>query len=130
MRFTTVAATALCTALSAPLAFAADVMPANGMLVNASGMLVNASGMTVYVFDKDVADSGKSACSGGCLVAWPAVIATEAAPAAPYGSIKREDNGAMQLTYKGKPLYLYKEDKKPGDVAGDNFKNVWHVVKP
>ena len=94
MRFTTFAATALFTALSAPLAFAADVMPANGMLVNASGM-------TVYVFDKDVADSGKSACSGGCLVAWPAVIATDAAPTAPYGSIKREDNGAMQLTYKG-----------------------------
>ena len=121
MRFTTIAT--LAALLSAPLAFAADVMPANGMLVNASGM-------TVYVFDKDVADSGKSACSGGCLVAWPAVIATDAAPAAPYGSIQREDNGAMQLTYKGKPLYLYKEDKKPGDVAGDNFKNVWHVVKP
>ena len=86
-------------------------------------------GMPVLI-DKDVADSGKSACSGGCLVAWPAVIATEAAPAAPYGSIKREDNGAMQLTYKGKPLYLYKEDKKPGDMAGDNVKNVWHVVKP
>ena len=121
MRLITIAT--LAALLSAPLAFAADVMPANGMLVNASGM-------TVYVFDKDVADSGKSACSGGCLVAWPAVIATDAAPAAPYGSIKREDNGAMQLTYKGKPLYLYKEDKKPGDVAGDNFKNVWHVVKP
>ena len=127
MRLTTIATIAtiatLAALLSAPLAFAADVMPANGMLVNASGM-------TVYVFDKDVADSGKSACSGGCLLAWPAVIATEAAPAAPYGSIQREDNGAMQLTYKGKPLYLYKEDKKPGDVAGDNVKNVWHVVKP
>lgn len=120
---TTFALTALAALLSAPPAFAADAMPANGMLVNASGM-------TVYVFDKDVAGSGKSACSGGCLVAWPAVIATEASPAAPYGSIQREDNGAMQLTYKGKPLYLYKEDKKPGDMAGDNFKNVWHVVKP
>ena len=123
MRLTTFAATALAALLSAPLAFAADVMPANGMLVTASGM-------TVYVFDKDVAGSGKSACSGGCLVAWPAVIATEASPAAPYSSIKREDNGAMQLTYQGKPLYLFKEDRKPGDAAGDNVKNVWHVVKP
>ncbi len=121
MRFTTF--TALAALLSAPLAFAADAMPANGILVNTSGM-------SVYVFDKDVAGSGKSACSGGCLAAWPAVIATEASPAAPYGSIQREDNGAMQLTYKGKPLYLYKEDKKPGDMAGDNVKNVWHVVKP
>eukprot|EP01133_Synstelium_polycarpum_P018907 gene18907-22621_t len=74
MRLTTIAT--LAALLSAPLAFAADAMPANGMLVNASGM-------TVYVFDKDVAGSGKSACSGGCLVAWPAVIATEASPAAP-----------------------------------------------
>ncbi|MFZ4873894.1 hypothetical protein ACL9RI_02325 [Janthinobacterium sp. Mn2066] len=122
MRFT-IFATTLAAVLSAPLAFAADVMPANGMLVNASGM-------TVYVFDKDVAGSGKSACSGGCLTLWPAVIATEEMPAAPYGTIQREDNGAKQLTYKGKPLYLYKEDKKPGDAAGDNFKNVWHAVKP
>ena len=31
--------------------------------------------------------------------------------------------------YQGKPLYLFKKDVKPGDRNGDNFKDVWHVVK-
>src|ERR1700686_2749444 len=29
--------------------------------------------MTVYTFAKDTANSGKSACSGGCLATWPAL---------------------------------------------------------
>lgn len=38
-------------------------------------------------------------------------------------------DGARQVAYKGKPLYFYKGDQKPGDRTGDNFKDVWHVVK-
>jgi predicted lipoprotein with Yx(FWY)xxD motif len=103
------------------LAHSADVKKTNGMLVSASGM-------TVYTFDKDVADNGKSACSGACTGLWPAVVATDTNLKAPYGSIKRDD-GTMQLTYKGKPLYMYSGDKKPGDATGDNFKDIWHAAK-
>jgi predicted lipoprotein with Yx(FWY)xxD motif len=39
------------------------------------------------------------------------------------------DDGSKQLAYKGKPLYLYAADQKPGDRTGDNFKDIWHVVK-
>ncbi|MDB5775222.1 MAG: hypothetical protein JWP38_1355 [Herbaspirillum sp.] len=94
----------------------------------AGGMLVTDTGMTVYTFDKDAADSRKSACSGACSDLWPAVVATGSVPKPPYGVIKRDD-GTMQLTYKGKPLYTYASDKKAGDMGGDNFKNLWHVVK-
>jgi predicted lipoprotein with Yx(FWY)xxD motif len=31
--------------------------------------------------------------------------------------------------YKGKPLYFYQADQKAGDRSGDNFKDVWHLVK-
>lgn len=96
-------------------------------LKKADGVLVNASGMTVYTFDKDTAGSGKSACNGPCIQNWPAVPAPDKV-AAPYSVVTRDD-GAKQLAYKGKPLYLYVADKKAGDRAGDNFKDVWHVVK-
>jgi RNA polymerase sigma-70 factor (ECF subfamily) len=36
--------------------------------------------MTVYVFDKDTPGSGASACTGGCLQAWPPVLADSATP--------------------------------------------------
>lgn len=96
----------------------------------AGGMLVNTSGMTLYTFDNDVAGSGKSACNGPCAVVWPVVAA--AADAKPEGdmTIITRDDGTKQWAYKGKPVYLYKSDVKAGDMAGDNFKNVWHVIKP
>lgn len=92
------------------------------------GVLVDAKGMTVYTFDKDTANSGKSICNGPCAKLWPPV-APMGMPAAPYSSITRDD-GSAQLAYMGKPLYLYEQDKKAGDRGGDNFKDIWHVVKP
>jgi predicted lipoprotein with Yx(FWY)xxD motif len=96
-------------------------------LKKSDGILVDDKGMTVYTFDKDSANSGKSACMDGCLKLWPAVAAP-AAVAAPYSAITRDD-GMRQLAYKGKPLYYYAKDSKPGERSGDNFKDVWHVVK-
>ncbi|MBT9504694.1 MAG: hypothetical protein IV092_25840, partial [Burkholderiaceae bacterium] len=29
----------------------------------------------------------------------------------------------------GKPLYFYQADQKAGERNGDNFKDVWHIVK-
>ena len=96
-------------------------------LKKADGVYVDAAGMTVYTFDKDVAGSGKSACVDGCLKNWPAVAASGEL-AAPWSAITRDD-GSKQLAYKGKPLYLFVGDKKAGDRAGDNVKDIWHVVK-
>ncbi|EOA04152.1 hypothetical protein HFRIS_013790 [Herbaspirillum frisingense GSF30] len=92
------------------------------------GILVDAKGMTVYTFDKDTANSGKSVCNGPCAKLWPPV-APMGMPAAPYSTVTRDD-GSAQLAYQGKPLYLYEADKKPGERTGDNFKDIWHVVKP
>jgi predicted lipoprotein with Yx(FWY)xxD motif len=35
----------------------------------------------------------------------------------------------LQWAYKGKPLYFWVKDQKPGDKTGDGFNNVWRVVK-
>ncbi|MES2149274.1 MAG: hypothetical protein V4508_05705 [Pseudomonadota bacterium] len=109
-------------------AFALSAHASPDVLKKADGVLVTATGMTVYTFDKDPADGGKSVCNGPCATNWPAVAASGAAVAAPYSVVTRDD-GSKQLAYKGKPLYTYAADKKSGDRAGDNFKDVWHVVK-
>ena len=97
------------------------------MVKKSDGILVSESGMTLSTFDKDVAGSGKSACSGPCATAWPAVPAMAASYPAPYSVLTRED-GSKQLAWNGKPLYLYAQDTRPGERKGDNFKSVWHVV--
>jgi predicted lipoprotein with Yx(FWY)xxD motif len=97
-------------------------------LKNDNGVMADANGRTVYMFDKDMANSGKSVCNGPCAALWPAVPAGSATPSAPYSVVMRDD-GSKQLAYNGKPLYLYSADRKPGDRNGDNFKGIWHVVK-
>ncbi|MDQ9172407.1 hypothetical protein Q8A64_18555 [Oxalobacteraceae bacterium R-40] len=92
------------------------------------GTLVNQSGMTVYTFDKDAAGSGKSVCNDQCAKLWPPVAAPAGKVSPPYSVVTRDD-GSKQLAYNGKPLYLYAADQKPGDRNGENFKNIWHVVK-
>jgi len=93
----------------------------------ANGVLVDSAGMTLYTFDKDTANSGKSACNGPCAALWP--------PVSPSGQVSGDysvairDDGSQQLAYKGKPVYLYAKDQKPGDKTGDNVKDVWHVIK-
>ena len=91
------------------------------------GVLADAAGMTVYTFDKDKAGSGKSACNDGCAKMWPPVPVTGDSVASPYSVVTRDD-GAKQLAYKGKPLYLYAKDAKPGERKGDKAMDVWHVV--
>ena len=97
-------------------------------LKKVDGILADAAGKTVYTFDKDVTNSGTSACNGQCAALWPPVAAGADQPAAPYSVVIRDD-GTRQLAYKGKPLYLYAADQKAGERKGDNFKDIWHVVK-
>ena len=104
--------------------------------VGAQGMLVVATnGMTVYTFDKDVANSGASACTGGCLTKWPALtVPVGATPTAATGvsgklaTITRADDGTAQVTYNGLPLYFFSGDKAPGDSNG--IYTGWKAVKP
>ena len=101
--------------------------PAPAML--SSGALVAANGMTLYTFDRDTANSGKSACNGPCATLWPPLMASATdQPTGAYTIVTRDD-GAKQWAYKGKPVYFYKEDKKAGDRTGDNFRDVWHIIK-
>ncbi|MGH8694534.1 MAG: COG4315 family predicted lipoprotein [Burkholderiales bacterium] len=93
------------------------------------GVLVNSAGMTLYTFDQDPAGSGKSMCIDNCAAIWPPLKATaEDKPHGDYTIILRAD-GSRQWAHKGKPLYLWSKDQKPGDKTGDGFNNIWHVVQ-
>jgi predicted lipoprotein with Yx(FWY)xxD motif len=48
---------------------------------------------------------------------------------APLTLVTRDDGG-KQYAWKGKPLYYYAEDKKPGDTTGHEVGKSWFVVAP
>lgn len=93
-----------------------------------AGMLVDAKGMTLYTFDKDMSGSGKSVCNGGCAKNWPPLMVEGADHASGDWSVITRDDGAKQWAYKGKPLYLWVKDHKPGEKTGDGVNKVWHVA--
>jgi predicted lipoprotein with Yx(FWY)xxD motif len=86
-------------------------------------ILTDGRGFTLYGFD---ADKGTmSNCSGACAAAWPPDTTTSTDPQigsgvsqSLVGKTTRAD-GTTQLTYAGRPLYLFKGDSAPGNTNGD-----------
>lgn len=109
----------------------AYVAPAQSPATTLNGVLVGPNQMTLYVFDKDTAGSGKSVCNGGCATNWPPLMAPAAAAPIMDWSVVTRDDGGKQWAYKGRPLYYWAKDAKPGDKTGDGFlNNAWHAAKP
>lgn len=106
-----------CASMAPPPAKALD-----GALVGA------ANSMTLYTFDKD--GGGKSMCNGPCATNWPPLMAAADAMASGDWSIVTRDDGSKQWAFKGKPLYFWVKDAKPGDRTGDGFNKVWHLATP
>lgn len=93
-------------------------------------VLTDAKGMTLYTFDRD-ATPGKSACNGPCATNWPPLMAGAMESGSGDWTVITRDDGSKQWAYKGKPLYGWTKDTKPGDTTGDGFLNgAWHVAKP
>jgi predicted lipoprotein with Yx(FWY)xxD motif len=96
-------------------------------------ILVNLKGLTLYSLSAET--HGKFICKGSCLKIWhPLYFAAGVKPTGPVklGTIKRPDNGKRQVTFDGRPLYTFEEDKKAGDVKGQGIKDVgtWHAASP
>ena len=96
-------------------------------------ILTEASGRTVYLFTMD--EPNQSHCIGGCALAWPPLLTVgsptpeEGVPNERLDSIRRED-GYLQVTYNGSPLYYFAPDETPGDTLGQGVGDVWFVVSP
>jgi predicted lipoprotein with Yx(FWY)xxD motif len=109
--------------LSAAGAFGAAWMEAD---TSKGKIYTDASGMTLYTFDKD--EAGKSNCYDECATEWPPFQAAADAMAEGEWTIIERTDGTKQWAYEGKPLYLYHDDKKAGDMAGDGEGGVWHIA--
>jgi predicted lipoprotein with Yx(FWY)xxD motif len=97
-------------------------------------VLATGTGRTLYLFMAD--NHGKSACYGKCAVNWPPLMkkgkvsASAGVKAGLLGATARK-NGALQVTYKGHPLYLFKLDHGAGQIAGQGlnfFGGKWFVL--
>src|SRR5689334_8429844 len=85
-------------------------------------VLVNRAGLTLYSLSAET--RGRFICTGSCLSVWhPLVVRSGQKPTGSrsLGTIRRP-NGPIQVTYKGKPLYTFSGDHKPGEAKGEGFK--------
>ncbi|MFT7559713.1 MAG: CxxC motif-containing protein (DUF1111 family)/predicted lipoprotein with Yx(FWY)xxD motif [Flavobacteriales bacterium] len=85
-------------------------------------------GFSLYTFDND--SNGESSCYTGCEDNWPPVLVTDGRVNGTnnLGTTDRND-GSVQATYNGMPLYFFKDDIVAGDKNGDGAGNVWHIVE-
>jgi predicted lipoprotein with Yx(FWY)xxD motif len=98
-------------------------------------ILVDAQGRTLYYF---VQDTSVIECtkSSGCASLWPPLFVTGKPVAGPginpklLGTERRKNPPGLQVTYDHHPLYLYKNDRKPGDLKGQASYNAWYVLAP
>jgi predicted lipoprotein with Yx(FWY)xxD motif len=97
--------------------------------------LFGPSGKVLYVFGADRGTTSR--CYGVCAAAWPPLLTT-ARPLAGagvesklLGMTKRQD-GRLQVTYNGHPLYYYSADKV-GKVMCQHANmhgGIWLIIKP
>ncbi|HEY6624455.1 MAG TPA: hypothetical protein VIX85_11515 [Acidimicrobiales bacterium] len=133
---------------------AAGPSPYGKVLSVASGQF---AGYSVYLFNRDVPGhvacdtivvaAVKVSCTGAetdLTADWPAVLTTGKPVAGAgvnrrlLGSIYRKDLHGRQVTYAGRPLYLF--DMGPHQYAGENFvesvlplppwRGIWYLVSP
>lgn len=100
--------------------------------VKGQAVLVDSSGNTLYTFARGLD------CTGTCATAWPPLLAQGDVSVKKgsgvddklLGTAKRGD-GAVQVTYDDKPLYLFAQDE-PGKSLGAGthaFGGAWDVAR-
>ena len=110
--------------ISLSLAATSEAGAASGVTVsttkNAKIGTILVSGKTLYTLKPS-----STACTAACLKVWPAFVlpagvtkakAGSGVSASKLGTVKH--NGAVQVTYSGKPLYFFSGDTAAGQVNG------------
>ncbi|MCD0484045.1 hypothetical protein LO771_17010 [Streptacidiphilus sp. ASG 303] len=101
-----------------------------------SAHLVDVNGSTLYRFEGDAATPGRSQCNDACAVQWPPVTVRQGGNVylsgvdpRQVGAIRRQDGG-VQVTVGGRPVYRYAGDSRPGDLNGQGLGGTWFAVGP
>lgn len=141
------AAAALLAGLGAP-AMAAENTDGDKLTVAESEKygpyVADAQGRALYMFEPDERGQGKEAarstCYAACAEAWPPLLA-QGDPEPELGdrlesgllNTTKRQNGSLQVTYGGWPLYYFVKDQGSGSVAGQDvhgFGGGWYLVGP
>lgn len=93
-------------------------------------ILTTTKGRTLYSLNAE--SNGRFICTGSCLSIWrPLLVPADVKPRGPVklGTVERPD-GRTQVSFRGRPLYGFTGDSKPGDVNGEGIKDVgtWRVA--
>jgi predicted lipoprotein with Yx(FWY)xxD motif len=120
---------------------AASAAPAGGVAVKVAqdaklgAYLTGADGRSLYLLTSD--SNGKTTCTTACAAAWPPLevesagsVTADDGVTGTIATITRADDGKMQVTYNGIPLYYFAKDAKAGDINGQGVKGVWFLVAP
>ena len=99
---------------------------------NFGNYLTDGTGKSLYIFAKD--NENLSNCEGDCLTKWPVFytensVVPSGLNSSDFGVITRDD-GMLQTTYNGNPLYYFFNDKMQGDINGHQVKDVWFLISP
>ncbi len=122
------------TAAAPPPASAPGTVTALRSVGSLGPILVGPNGNTLYMFLSDT--TSMSTCNGSCAQNWPPLTTTDTPRGATgisqslLGTIKRQ-NGTLQVTYHGHPLYAFIADSGPGMANGENidaFGAKWEVI--
>ena len=102
----------------------------------AKTIVVNPAGRTLYTLSPET--THHLLCRESyCLEVWPPLILPHGAKLRAGKGVQgklgllRRSGGRMQVTLRGKPLYRFSEDRKPGDTRGEGletFGGTWHAV--
>ena len=135
---TAFAASAVVASIAAALALAGGTQTVGTKVALANSplgrILVDSKGITLYDFVKDKGTT--SACYGACAALWPPLttkgkpVAGRGVRASLLGTTKRND-GKLEVTYGGHPLYYFVTDRKPGQTTGQSvnqFGGPWWVI--
>jgi predicted lipoprotein with Yx(FWY)xxD motif len=97
-------------------------------------VLVDPDGMTLYYLNTET--PGNIMCTGSCATSWPPLLlpsgvtsatAGDGVDATKLGTITRPDGGT-QVTYDGKPLYLFASDTSAGQATGQGVAGFYAVT--
>ncbi|WP_326550662.1 hypothetical protein [Micromonospora sp. NBC_01813] len=99
-------------------------------------VVVNGAKLTLYRFDDDEAKPSKATCAGDCATTWPPVLIKPGGRVFVAGvkhsnvSTVTRDDGTLQLTIAGWPVYRFIDDTKAGDTNGHGVGGTWFAIRP
>ena len=96
-------------------------------------VLADTKGQALYYWNKETRD--RIRCTGSCAQAWPVIYIPKGVTVpkrikgytGTFGTVKRPDNGRLQLTWNNRPVYSY-VNEGPREVKCNNV-DKWFVVR-